>query len=381
MWLTYSWWIGLAIIAGLVADWIGISISLIEILVGVIAGNYLGLQANDWINFLAGVGSIFLTFLAGAEVDPVVLKSKFKESMAIGLLAFILPFAGAFVFAYFAAGWTLQAAEIAGIALSTTSVAVVYAVMVESGFNESELGKIILAACFINDLGTVLVLGILFANYNKWMVLFIIVTTIITAAMPSFTRKFFKVYGNKVGQLEIKYLFFLIFLTGGLASMANSEAVLPAYILGLTVSGFFVREKNLLFRMRAIAFAIFTPFYFLKAGLFVSIPGVITNIILIVILFLIKIATKYAGVKPTTIIFKFSKIEGMYTTLLMSTGLTFGTISAMFGLSHKIITVNQYTVLVTVVILSAIIPTLIAERFYRPEVNNESIEERVIKDV
>ncbi|AIS52909.1 transporter, CPA2 family [Thermoanaerobacter kivui] len=370
MWLTYSWWLGLALIAGLIADWTGISISLIEILVGVIAGNYLGLQTNDWVNFLGGVGSIFLTFLAGAEVDPVVLKSKFKESVTIGLLAFIFPFAGAFAFTYFVAGWTLQASEIAGIALSTTSVAVVYAVMVESGLNESELGKIILAACFINDLGTVLMLGILFANYNKWMLLFIVVTAIITVLMPSVTRKFFKIYGNKVGQLEIKYLFFLVFLTGGLASMANSEAVLPAYILGLAVSGFFMKEKNLLFRMRAIAFAIFTPFYFLKAGLFVSIPGVISNILLIVVLLLIKIATKYIGVKPTTMIFKFSKREGMYTTLLMSTGLTFGTISAMFGLSHNIITADQYTVLVTVVILSAIIPTLIAERFYRPETDN-----------
>lgn len=370
MWLTYSWWLGLALLAGLIADWTGISISLIEILVGVIAGNYLGFQTNDWVNFLGGVGSIYLTFLAGAEVDPVVLKSKFKESITIGILAFIFPFAGAFAFTYFVAGWTLQASEIAGIALSTTSVAVVYAVMVESGLNESELGKIILAACFINDLGTVLMLGILFANYNKWMLLFIVVTALITVLMPSATKEFFKVYGNKVGQLEIKYLFFLVFLTGGLASMANSEAVLPAYILGLAVSGFFMKEKNLLFRMRSIAFAIFTPFYFLKAGLFVSIPGVISNILLIVILFLIKIATKYIGVKPTTMMFKFSKREGTYTTLLMSTGLTFGTISAMFGLSHKIITVDQYTVLVTVVILSAIIPTLIAERFYRPETDN-----------
>jgi len=367
MWLTYSWWLGLALIAGLVADWSGISISLIEILVGVIAGNYLGFQTNQWVEFLGGVGSVFLTFLAGAEVDPIVLKSKFKESITIGLLALIFPFAGAFAFTHFVADWTLKASEIAGIALSTTSVAVVYAVMVESGLNETELGKIILAACFINDLGTVLVLGILFANYNKWMLLFVVITVVVAVFMPSATKKFFAVYGNKVGQLEIKYLFFFLFLTGGLASMANSEAVLPAYILGLMVSGFFVKEKNLLFRMRSIAFAIFTPFYFIKAGLYVSLHGVIVNILLIVILLLIKIATKYIAVKPTTMVFKFSKQEGMYTTLLMSTGLTFGTISAMFGLTHKIITSNQYTILVTVVILSAIVPTLIAEKFYRPQ--------------
>ena len=61
-------------------------------------------------------------------------------------------------------GWPWPEAQIAGIALSTTSVAVVCAVMVETGYNRTELGKIILAACFINDIGTALALGLVFAN-------------------------------------------------------------------------------------------------------------------------------------------------------------------------------------------------------------------------
>jgi len=373
-WLIASLWLSLALIGGLVAGWTGISISLVEIVVGVIGGNFLGLATTPWVDFLAGFGSILLTFLAGAEVDPRVLRSKFKESMSIGIVAFIFPFLGAFAYAYYILGWALQAAQIAGIALSTTSVAVVYAVMVETGLNESELGKIILAACFINDLGTVVALGLLFANLNTWMILFVGVTTVVLAFLPRFTRWFFKVYGNRVSQLEIKYLFFLLFLLGGLANAANSEAVLPAYLLGLGIAGFFIQEKKLLSRMRVMAFGFFTPFYFLKAGLFVSLPEVVAAAGVIGVALLVKVATKFIGVWPTTRFFRFGPREGMYTTLLMSTGLTFGTISALFGLTHGIITRNQYTILVTVVILSAVIPTMIAQTFFRPDPDEEMPE-------
>jgi len=75
---------------------------------------------------------------------------------------------------------------------------------------------------------------------------------------------------------------------------------------------------------------------------------------------------KFCGVYPVTRIYKTPNPEAMYTTLLMSTGLTFGTISSLFGLSHGIITQAQYSILVAGVISSAVIPTLIANAFYLP---------------
>lgn len=376
-WLLAAHWVALALAGGLIAGWTGISISLVEILVGVVAGNFLGLATNQWVDFLAGFGSILLTFLAGAEVDPRVLRAKFKECSVIGFVGFLFPFLGALAYAYYVAGWDLRAAEIAGVALSTTSVAVVYAVMVETGLNETELGQIILAACFINGLGTVLVLGILFANFNVWMLLFAVATAVVLAFLPRFTRWFIATYGNRVGQLEVKYLFLLLLILGGLANLANSEAVLPAYLLGLAVAGFFLEQKDLLHRLRALAFAVFTPFYFLKAGLFVSLPAVVSSAGIILAALLVKMAAKFVGVWPATRIFKFLPQEGMYTTLLMSTGLTFGTISSLFGLIHGIIDRNQYTILVTVVILSAVVPTLIAQAFFRPEARPAGTEAQV----
>ncbi|HBC92202.1 MAG TPA: potassium transporter Kef [Pelotomaculum sp.] len=367
MWLDAAFWIGLTLVASMFSVWTGISVAMIEIVLGVVGGNYLGLQTTPWVDFLAGFGSIFLTFLAGAEVDPVVLRTKFKESVSIGLVSFLIPFIACFLFAYFISGWTLEAAELAGIALSTTSVAIVYSVMVESGLNSTELGKIILAACFITDLGTVLALGVVFAQYNVWLYVFIAATLVALLLVNKMAGPFINALGGRVSQVEIKIIYFFLFLLGGLALKANSEAVLPAYLLGLALAKLLAREKEMLYRMRTTAFAILTPFFFLKAGLLLNISSLWAGLTLILILLGIKMLSKFIGVMPLALAFKIPKRESMYTTLLMSTGLTFGSISAMFGLTHDIINQSQYSILVSAVVLTGILPTLIAQAYFRPD--------------
>lgn len=370
-WLQAALWMGLALLSTLLSLRIAISIALLEIMVGVIGGNFLPLQRTEWVNFLAGFGSILLTFLAGAEVDPLVLKKRFKESVGIGFLSFLMPFLGAMAYAYYIGGWTFPQAAIAGISLSTTSVAVVYAVMIETGYNETELGKLILAACFVTDLGTVVALGIFFANYNMYMVLFLGVTAVALFLLPRFTPWFFRKVGSRISEPETKFIFFLLFGLGGISLMAKSEAVLPAYLVGMVLAPFFLANRTLSQRMRVIAFTMLTPFYFLKAGSLVKLSVLWQSSALIAIFLLVKMVAKFIGVWPPTKIFKFGKKESMYTTLLMSTGLTFGTISALFGLTNKIINQDQYTILVTAVILSAVVPTIIAQKWFQPDFKRE----------
>ena len=102
------------------------------------------------------------------------------------------------------------------------------------------------------------------------------------------------------------------------------------------------------------------------AGSLVEIHAVIAGGGLIAAFLAIKMVTKFVGILPLTRAFSFAPREGMYTTLLMSTGLTFGTISALFGLTNHIIDEQQYTILVTAVIGSAVVPTLIAQRWFMP---------------
>jgi len=367
IWFTAAIWVGMAFAASLISIRTGISVALVEIFFGIGAGN-LGVHGTtEWIDFLAMLGSGVLTFLAGAEIDPVSLKKHLKPSLTIGIVSFTVPFAAVWAFTQLVLGWSLQQAQIAGIALSTTSVAVMYAVMIERGLSDTAMGKMLLAACFVTDFGTVLALGVLFADFNWWMLLFVGVTAVLLWFLPRWTRFILGTLGGKaVGEPELKFLLLVLFLLAGFATTAKSEAVLPAYLVGLVVAGVFLRDKNVLHKMRTVAFTVFTPFYFLKAGLYVSLPLLWTSLGVIAILLAVKVLTKSAAIWPIARAFRMKHREAGYSTLLMSTGLTFGTISSLFGLNNHIISQDQYTILVTVVILSAVIPTLIAQRFLEP---------------
>ena len=366
VWLIAALWIGLALAASVLSVWLTVSVALTEIVVGAVAGNLLHLQLNDWINWLAGFGAILLTFLAGVEIDQAVIRRNFWSTMCIGAMGFFAPYFGVLLFAHFVYAWPWPQAQIAGISLSTTSVAVVYAVMIETGFNRTEIGKIILGACFVNDLGTVLALGLVFANYNWWLLLFAVVTVAVQAILPKLVPWFFEKVGPRVSEPEIKLIFLFLLGVGGLATVAKSEAVLPAYLIGMVLAPTFAKYHVLAQRMRAIAFAGMTPFYFLKAGSLVDATTVLLSAGMIGAFLGMKMLTKFVGILPLTKVFKYDPREGMYTTLLMCTGLTFGSISALFGLTNHIIDQEQYTILVTAVILSAVVPTLIAERWFQP---------------
>jgi Kef-type K+ transport system membrane component KefB len=360
-------WIGLALVASLVSIRVGISVALIEIVLGVIGGNVLSLHTTPWIDFLAAFGAVLLTFLAGAEIDPEALRRHLRSSLSIGAISFAGPFVAAFAVAYFGLGWSVAASEIAGLALSTTSVAVVYAVMIESGLAAREIGKLILAACFVTDLGTVLFLGLLFADVNPLLIGFAAATAVAIVLVPRLTRQLVHRVPGRVSEPEIKFLFFVLFLLGGIAQVAGSEAVLPAYLIGLAVAGVFVADRALVHRMRATAFSLLTPFYFLKAGSLVSLPAIVAGAGLIALFLAVKVGAKVIGVWPTVRAFGLPTRDANYTTLLMSTGLTFGTIAALYGLTNGHIDQATYTILVTVVILSAIVPTLIATTFFEPQ--------------
>jgi Kef-type K+ transport system membrane component KefB len=318
------------------------------------------------VNFLAGFGAILLTFLAGAEIDPDVVRRKFWPSMSIGAISFAAPYVGVLLIAHYLVGWPWPQAQIAGISMSTTSVAVVYAVMVETGFNRTELGTIILAACFVTDLGTVLALGLVFARYDLWLALFVVVTAIALWLLGKFAPRLLQALGERVSEPQTKFVALVLMLLGGLANIAGSEAVLPAYLVGMVLAPTFLRDRDLPNRMRIVAFTMLTPFYFLKAGSLVEAHAVATAAGLILLYLAIKMVTKFIGILPLTRVFAFEAREGMYTTLLMSTGLTFGSISALFGLTNHIINQEQYTILVTAVIGSAVVPTLIAQRWFMP---------------
>ena len=348
---------------------LGLSVALIELLAGFVVGNAFSLDVPSWLSFIGTFAGVVLTFLAGAEVDVPQLRREWKASVSIGVVSFFAPFAVAGLLAYYGLGWNHHQAEIAGIALSTTSLAVVYAVLVESGLNRSVVGKRIMSATFVTDLGTVAALSILFIKPSLWIVPFVVVSLLAILGLPRIAPWFFGRYGNRVIEPEIKLVFASLFLLMWLGARAHSHAVLPAFVLGLVMSSHYVQHQEEQKRMRVVTFAFLTPFFFLKGGMNISASALWGNLGVLGLLFAGKMVPKLAGVYPLAR--RFCSPHATFTTLLMSTGLTFGTISALYGLNAHIIDRKQFSLLVAVVVLSAIVPTAIAQRFYHPEVEEQ----------
>jgi Kef-type K+ transport system membrane component KefB len=281
-------------------------------------------------------------------------------------VGFFVPFLGCAAVAYYILGWEVRASWLGGVALSTTSVAVVYAVLLELELNKTDFGKAVLAACFINDLGTVIALGLIFAPFTFRTLVFVVACIVVFLVLPKITPRFFALYGNRPSELEAKFLLFCLFGMGALAGWADSEAVLPAYMIGMVLAGTVGKDHVLIRRLRTLTFGLLTPFYFIRAGSFVSVQALVAAPMTFLILLASKMVTKFSGVYPTTKAFRYPPREAYYTTFLMSTGLTFGSISALFGLTHNIITQAQYSHLVAAVIASAVVPTLIANAYFLP---------------
>jgi Kef-type K+ transport system membrane component KefB len=362
--------------ASLISLKLGISVAIIEIILGAVSGQF-GLQPQEWMTYLAGFGGILLTFLAGAEIDTDLMKQKFKASFLIGFFSFLLPFLGVAAFTYFVAHWNIRAALLAGTALSTTSLAVVYSVLVETGLSKSSVGKMLMSATFITDIGTALALSILFIKPNLYTLTFIVVSLVLIFLATKFSHLIFDhpALKNKVVEPEIKYLFLLLLLFMYFANIGNGQAVLPAFVLGLLMSKHF-REtsetKVVRNRLRTVAYAIITPAFFIVGGLRVSFPLIGTALGLFFILFFLKFITKFIGV--FFLARKYIPQGAMYTTLLMSTGLTFGTISSVFGLTTGLIDQIQYSLLIGVVIMSAVVPTFIAQKWFMPASEEDIVE-------
>jgi len=375
IYLIAAFWLGIAVISTIFANRLRISMALMEIIFGTIVG-YIAFKLNvtdklalnaDWLKFLAGLAAIMLTFLSGTELNPDAMRKKFKEVTLVGLTGFFAPFIGAALVAYYLLGWDIKPSLLAGIALSTTSMAVVYAVMLEYGLNKTSFGKSVLGACFVNDLGTVIGLGLIFAPFTYKTLVFVAALLVAIFVVPPVTNFLIRKFAYKTAAIRTKWIIFLLLGFAVLALWSESEPVLPAYILGMLLAKTLEKDHLFIRRLRTITIGFLTPLYFLRAGAFVSLPALVVAPIPFLVLFFPKVGSKIAGLYPVIRRFKKHRTEKWYYTLLMSTGLTFGTISALYGLSHGIITQEQYSYLVGVVIASAVIPTLIANRYFLPK--------------
>ena len=353
---------------------LGLSVAIFEILLGLAAGN-LGLRPEEWMVYIAGFGGIVLTFLAGAEVDAGLLRDNFRRAALLSFFSFFAPLAAGFLFCRYAAGWGAPASAVGGIALSETSLAVVYSVLVETGRAGSKTGRLLMACTFLTNTLTALALSAAFLKPNLYTLIFLAVSGAFLLFAGRFSGSILRhpALSGKVIEPEIKYIFFVLLAFSYLAELGSSQALLPAFIFGLLMSGHF-RDGGaaapVKSRLRTVAYAFITPLFFIVAGMKVSLTALWAAAGLFAALFLVKQAAKFAGVYFFAR--KFFPANSGYFTLLMSTGLTFGLMAALFGLNAGLLDQGQYSVLTGVLIASAVLPTFAAQRWF-PPVEEEDI--------
>jgi Kef-type K+ transport system membrane component KefB len=356
----------IAVAAQFVSLRFGVSVAIIELLLGIFIGNGLGIRAadKDWLVFLAAIAGVILTFLAGAEVDNDALKRNLRPSLMIGAASFFAPFAACTLASLYLLGWSPESSMLAGVALSETSVAIVYIVLVEGGKSKTSIGSLVLCACFITDLSASIALCVLFVTPGIFLVLLIGALIALVLFGPKLVDWCFRTLKGRSGEPEVKVVLLLVMLLAAISTLAGISAVLPAYVLGLIMSRSLAKNPEAVLHMRTALMAFLGSFFFLAAGMNVQLAAVYAGIVPLIVLFIIRLASKLAGVG-----FVGRKcVDGPvhYIAWLMATALSFGIIFVQVGLSSNLIDADQFSVLVMVIVMSAVIPTLVAQRGFDP---------------
>ncbi|MPL58306.1 hypothetical protein SDC9_17836 [bioreactor metagenome] len=361
----------LVFLSSLISVRLGLSVSVIEIVFGVIAGNLGIIHSETWMIFIASFGGILLTFLSGTEIDVKLMREKFKETFLIGFLSFLIPFILIFLVVHFLVGWNLMASLLAGTALSETSIAVVYSTLLQQNLFRYDIGKILMGATFITNICTAIALSILFTSPNIYIIIFYAVSILLLVLAFKYSYKFLdnsKFLKEKVLEIEIKYIFLLLFILMFFAALGGGQAILPVFILGMLLSNTLNGKSNgqkAKERIKTVAFAVVTPVFFIVGGMKVSIPLVISGIGIFILIFAFRQVAKFIGVYFVTK--KYLDSNTNYVTLMMSTGLTFGLIATLFGLNIGLIDTYSYSILTGVLVLSAVLPTIIAQKWFTPK--------------
>lgn len=349
------------VLAGIVGIRSGISSTILEAIAGILLGNFMGVKVEPWLDFLGTFGGLMLILLAGAEVDLVLLVKHARQSFTLGFMAFIIPFIGEMLFLYAFTSWSFLAKIVTSLALTATAIAVIYTLFLESGLLGTDASKLIIAAVFINDIITLMCINLISHEFNSFTLIFIFAIVAMALGLPKLLEYIVNHYGKHSSELEIRFIIAVVLGISFLADAGQMQAVFGAFLLGLVSANSIRSYENLLPKIRSITFSLLSPLFFIKAGLLVSLPAVMQSALLIFGLLGMKIISKSIGTYYYNK--KWMPNAPIFSTILFSTGLTVGIVTAAFGRDFGFLDQAQFSVVMITVILSAIIPTLIARRF------------------
>ncbi len=352
---------GLAVlVAALLSVRLGITVAILEIAAGAIAGNYLGVRPTEWLVHFAEFGSLLLIFLAGSDIDVAFLRRRLKPVATIGSLSFLAPFAAVVLYGILRGEWSRDQLLLIAIASSSTSVAIVYPVLRDSGLLKVELGKSLLLIAFLPDFLITVALFVVFTSIGIKTVVVVILLISAIIGLRYTSMKFLKKYGETSSEVKLRFIFVILLAIAFLSEKGDLHASLAVFVMGILVSELMKELEETDKRLRAVAFSIFVPAFYFRAGLLFSFSAVLENWLAIFILVAIAFTAKYLGVYFSGK--KYLKEHTRYGAFLMNARLTFGTIASTYGLTHGITNQEYFSILISVIILSSAIALIFTGR-------------------
>lgn len=355
--------IGLIIFAGLVAIKLNLTSAIFEIIAGCIAVNFFNFSSVEVINVLADFGILALMFFAGLEIDFDVLKKNAKSSMVIGSASFLSPFLAVYFITLHFLNFSFEQALLTGIALSTTSMAIVYPMLLKSKERLDDTGKKILSAAMVVDILSMIALSLLFSDLTILAIGFILAFTIFSYFVPSLGKKIFSHYKGNAVEFEFKIILFLILGIGIAGEAIGIETVLLAFILGIITSGVIVGHVKLWDKLRGITFGFLAPIFFFKVGTAVNLAALYENTILILLFVIICFTSKCMGTYITTK--KYLPEQAACIATIFNSRLSLGIVAATVGYELEIFHEGVYASIIGAVILSSIIASMLTKRTCR----------------
>ena len=347
------------VLAGVLSVELCISASVLELLAGVIAHNLFDVKVLNGLDLFANLGLVCLMYLAGLEIDLDSLRETIKPSMTIGFLSFITPFLFVTGFSYLILDFNMQQTFLLGVALSTTSVAVVYPLMAEAGRIGSS-GRMILSAAMVTDLFSMIFLSFIFSEFT-WITIALVAGMVaFTLLFPHFGKRLFKYYKGNPVELEFKIILLIILGLTIASESAGVESAITAFLVGMITSQIVVGHKDLTEKFRFLVFGLFAPVFFFTVGLTLEFGMIMKNIGLFTILFLVCYIAKYVGTYVPARIYLPHKASRM--GILFNSRLSFGIIAATIGYNEGLFTGDVYAPLVGVLIFAAIVSCILFKR-------------------
>lgn len=354
--------------AAIISVEVNVSVAILELLAGFLVVNISGIHDFALINILANLGSLFLIFLAGAEVNTGFLRTHYRESLGLGFTAFALPLIAVVTMGLvMVPDWEFRALLVAAIALSEVSVAVVFTVLRERSIAGTTVGRTILAATFVANFLVMAALGIIFVDFGVDNLLFLGVLLSAFFFLPRVGRRLLNRYGDETAEVEVRYILTAILVAALLAQFSQIQAAVVVFVLGLAFSDILTDKVQR--RLDAVGFGLLIPAFFFNVGLNVEAEALVQHAVLILTLFIVISAARRLGIR--VVIQRLLPGPARFSTALMNARLTFATVVATFGLTAGILSQTQFSVVVATVFLSAVVASLELRSLPTPAAGSE----------